>query len=304
MATWHVDAERVPTGEVAYWREQIESLNRRYLGMAESSAAQPHAVTATRQEDLGNTISIVGSSGQPICSVDDWFHFAPPKLGSKHWKDGRSAKELAKAFCAPGVPAVPAELLGLLASSARLDGVQLTQVWPEHKIQLDSYWGETRNADLAAVGIGKAGVVAVTLEAKADEEFGPTIAERLHAKSAGPNVRRRISSLSQSLFGPPPLNLGELRYQLLHGIAATLIFAKEQNAAAAVFIVYEFKGPSCSEQKRKANAGDLDAFVAALSPSASPLKTGQMVGPFSVPGSDRVPANIPLFIGKAERFAP
>lgn len=81
-----------------------------------------------------------------------------------------------------------------------------------------------------------------------------------------------------------------------------MIFAKERKAVAAVFIVFEFNGPLCSKRKLKANADAQDAFVAALSPSASPLKAGQIVGPFFVPGGDLVPSNIPLFIGKAVRF--
>lgn len=97
----------------------------------------------------------------------------------------------------------------------------------------------------------------------------------------------RIKSLSKSVLGRQPCEVGDLRYQLLQAIAATLIFAKEQEAAAAVFIVFEFKGTSCSAQNLKRNAADLDAFVSALSPSASPLKVGQIVGPFSVPGGGR-----------------
>ena len=35
-------------------------------------------------------------NGKIIKSVDDWYNAAPPKNPSLHWKDGRSAKELAK----------------------------------------------------------------------------------------------------------------------------------------------------------------------------------------------------------------
>ena len=317
IATWHFDADRILTKNVGYWREQIEALNHRFLGKpegvekrAEAATArhenggqqeQPHPAqqTTTQREELGNVLSIWGSSGQQICSVEDRFHVAPPKMGSKHWKDGRSAKELAKAFCARGVPSVPAELLDLLASCDQLGDVQLTQAWPEHKIELDSYWGETRNADLAAVGTGKAGVVAVNIEAKADEPFGPTIEKALAAASASSKLPNRILSLSKSVLGRPPCEVSELRYQLLHGIAGTLIYAQEQKAVAAVFIAFEFNGPSCSDHNLECNAADLDAFVAALSPSAAPLRAGQIVGPFFVPGGGRVPSNIPLFIGKA-----
>ena len=34
--------------------------------------------------------------GKIIKSIDDWYNAAPPKNPSLHWKDGRSAKELAK----------------------------------------------------------------------------------------------------------------------------------------------------------------------------------------------------------------
>ena len=37
-------------------------------------------------------------NGHNIHSVDDWLRFAPPEKGESHWKDGRSAKELAKAW--------------------------------------------------------------------------------------------------------------------------------------------------------------------------------------------------------------
>ena len=69
-----------------------------------------------------------------------------------------------------------------------------------------------------------------------------------------------------------------------------------------MFVVLEFDGPSCSAQKLRRNAADLDAFVLALAPAATPSAVGEIVGPFFVPGGGRVPANIPLFIGKAVRF--
>ena len=58
-----------------------------------------------------------------IRSVDDWFLCAPPKEGEKHWKDGRSAKELAKRwFPCKDDPQIPNELLKLLNSHIDLKG--------------------------------------------------------------------------------------------------------------------------------------------------------------------------------------
>jgi hypothetical protein len=36
---------------------------------------------------------------QLIANVGQWFRFAQPLGGARHWKDGRSAKEVAKAWC-------------------------------------------------------------------------------------------------------------------------------------------------------------------------------------------------------------
>ncbi len=45
----------------------------------------------------------IEKGNQEIRSVDDWFRLAPPKRGEHHWQDGRSAKELARAyFCNDG----------------------------------------------------------------------------------------------------------------------------------------------------------------------------------------------------------
>ena len=38
----------------------------------------------------------LNKKGKIINCVDDWYSVAPPKNPSLHWKDGRSAKELAK----------------------------------------------------------------------------------------------------------------------------------------------------------------------------------------------------------------
>lgn len=71
-------------------------------------------------------------------------------------------------------------------------------VTPECRIRFDSLEGEPRNADLAFVGHTPAGVVAVTIEAKADETFGETVAnalssalERVLKSATSPVIRRR-----------------------------------------------------------------------------------------------------------------
>ena len=44
-----------------------------------------------------------------IATLNDWFRFSPPMGGEKQWKDGRSAKELAR-YITSALPNVPAEI--------------------------------------------------------------------------------------------------------------------------------------------------------------------------------------------------
>ena len=54
--------------------------------------------------------------GLPITSLGDWFDRAGPKSQGQ-WKDGRSAKETARAWLGTGSPSLPPEVEALLARS-------------------------------------------------------------------------------------------------------------------------------------------------------------------------------------------
>jgi|SRR6266850_143899 len=246
------------------------------------------------------TLQIRKSDGT-ITSVTRWFELAPPKQGAKHWVDGRSAKELAKSFVSTGAAVVPRALQDVLNSNVYIGAVEITELWPEHKIPLDSFRGETRNADLAGLGVAPLGTIALTVEAKADEAFGDTISSALASASERSNIPNRIAALVRGMTVRPARELESLRYQLLHGAAASLILAAEHKAKAAVFLVFEFCGPSCSEDKLRRNTDDLNAFVKMLDPAAASVQSG-LIGPLSVPGGGMIPSGIPLFIGKAVSF--
>lgn len=244
----------------------------------------------------------IQKDGRDITTVEKWFEYAPPKKGLRQWVDGRSAKELAKIFLETGVPATPPELRALLCSHRGLGTIDLEVAFPEHKIALDQFPGETRNADLATLGNGGFGKVAVTIEAKADEEFAKTIGETLATARPGSNLPKRIAALANAVLGHADPAINDLRYQLLHGTAASLIFAREHSAAAAVFIVLEFHGPSCAKENLARNSKDFELFFKALSPNDPMPAVGKLSGPFVVPGGEFVPPGLPLFVGKAVRI--
>jgi hypothetical protein len=96
----------------------------------------------------------------PIRSIEDWRTMAPPKRGNRHWKDGRSAKELARAWCSGDEPRAPADLVQLLSRLVSADHLANAEGWPEHRIPIDDIPGERPNIDLALLADGYHGKTA------------------------------------------------------------------------------------------------------------------------------------------------
>jgi hypothetical protein len=117
-----------------------------------------------------------GVRGAPIESIGDWLCLAPPAGRAKQWRAGRSARELATSWLRPYRPAVPEELALLLVSRPETTGFAAGLARPEAQLRLDELAGATRNADLLLLGTASGGRTLITIEAKADEPFGPTVA--------------------------------------------------------------------------------------------------------------------------------
>jgi hypothetical protein len=232
-----------------------------------------------------------------IFTADDWFRLAPPAQGNRQWRDGKSAKELAKAWCGRGsVPAVPIELQELLSTHPDIDGAVIFEVTPERKVRFDNIQGEPRNTDLVCIAERANQRVAISIEAKADETFGELVSKVL--KTPKPSRRpERVEKLCLALFGCQPDDLpgfGELRYQLLHGVAAAIAYAVEVKASRALFVVHEFVN---QYTKTEQNERDFNKFLNLLAPDAVSL--GQrLYGPVYVPGNKHIPGDIPLYLGK------
>lgn len=244
--------------------------------------------------------------GSEIHSVNDWFQFAPPKEGLRQWKDGRSAKELSKVwFPQPGTPRIPAELTTLLNSNPDLTDTKIIEGTPEHKIPLDNFRGETRNADLVLVGTTGDTKVSINIEAKADESFDQTLHQKLRSvKNPRSKIPARIDLLCKSLFGKTPgLNpdLLDLRYQLLTGCAGTLIEASKVGAGVAVFVVHVFISDAVEDKKVQSNDNDYLHFLKYLTGGEiDRIDDGTLIGPLTVPGGPFIPSNAALFVGKVK----
>ncbi|HEY3284320.1 MAG TPA: hypothetical protein VGN26_18775 [Armatimonadota bacterium] len=236
-----------------------------------------------------------------IRTLDDWKLHAPPAKGKEHWRDQRSAKELAKSWVSGGVPQDVRSVLEQCPASASFTGVL---AMPEAPVRLDAYAGNCRKTDLLVYGYAGGRGLVLSVEGKADEPFGPTVAEQQAyaktklAKAPKSHALDRLVELTQAVLGDQPDEVPGIRYQLIHAVAGSLIAAK--HAGTAVFLVHEFRSSATDPKKHQANCEDLNAFIALLNPPGAPIpETGGIVGPFRVPGNQCVPNCVDLYIAKA-----
>jgi len=170
----------------------------------------------------------------PTESADDWKRLlAKPEL---HWREGFSAMTLAQSWEAAH-PSVPPEIQAALRSAGdpALDDLELLLAIPEYQVDLPG-GRRPSQTDVLALMRGAQGLVAIAVEGKVDEPFGPTVGEKRAERS--PGVDERLAWLLDFL------QLGEcpdpIRYQLLHRTASALIVAQHYHAAAAVMLVHSF----------------------------------------------------------------
>lgn len=305
------DADTHWVDDEAFWRANICELNTLYLKLKEKPKAIIKKIEKTTvanksfsRNDLNvgvpiGPFSIRGKKDEQILSVDDWFRFAPPKRGSLHWKDGRSAKELAKNWFRSGSARIPPELQKLLGSHEATRGFVPEIAFPEYVTRIDSFSGEHRNHDLVLVGASGKNKILICIEAKADESFGDPIC-KVKNKDPNSNILKRIGLLSNSLFDQiTDKDLGQIKYQLLTGVTGTLIEAKNRIADYAVFVVYEFLSSQLDENKLIANTYDLNNFLRKIVGVKSfQLSEGIISEIGIVKGSVFVPGDIPLLVGK------
>jgi hypothetical protein len=246
----------------------------------------------------------IEKDGRLISSMREWQQFAPPK-GENHWVEGRSACEIARAWCGTGQTAMPRELRVLLDSRPETRDMVVEVVEPEKKIRFDKRKGEPRNADLAFVGHVGNRRIAVTVEAKADEPFGSTVEETMKAarKRLAENPRSggvgRVEDLIASLLPPGNGQAEALRYQLLTAVAGTLAYARDEKADLAVLIVHEFVTPLTSDELHEENEKAYRRFLMRLGGGSDvTAASASLEGPFRIPGGQLFPEADPILIGK------
>ena len=189
----------------------------------------------------------------PTKSGSDWQRLlGKPEL---HWKMGRSAMSAAACW-EEANPKLPAEILQFLGESNDPDLAELELLMAVPDWEVDLPGGKRPSqTDVLALARNAKNLVVIGVEAKVDEPFGPTIAEKMADASAG--QIERLAYLEKELGANQPLS-STIRYQLLHRSVSSLLTARAFHAPVAVMLVQSFSPSSAWRH-------DFEAFCSALS---------------------------------------
>jgi hypothetical protein len=198
-----------------------------------------------------------------IDDLDKWFKLSPPQKKEKHWKDGRSAKEMAKFW------------LNQSSRNEFKDFVKKTIpdfdydfIIPEYRSKFDDY-PNPRKHDLYIEG--KNNTAIITIEGKADEpfgshEFGTTFIETITEKMKNPTSKAldRMINLYQSYFYSNG-DILPIMYQLVYWYASSLGDAIKADIGKFAMVLQEFRSAETAPEKIHKNHSDFEKFIALIS---------------------------------------
>jgi hypothetical protein len=189
----------------------------------------------------------------PTVSGSDWQRLlGKPEL---HWKSGRSAMSAAACW-EESEPQLPREISDVLEASGNesLASLELLVAIPEWEVDLPG-GDRPSQTDVLAITRNELGLVILGVEAKVDEEFGPTLGKQRTNASEG--QLERISYLERELGCAESLD-DSIRYQLLHRTVSAILTARAFHASTAVMLVHSFSPDSRWRE-------DFEAFAEAIS---------------------------------------
>lgn len=188
----------------------------------------------------------------PTETGSDWQRLlGKPEL---HWKSGRSAMSAAACW-EDNEPRLPPEISSVLEATGEqaLASLELLMAVPEWEVELPG-GDRPSQTDILAITRNEHGLVILGVEAKVDEPFGPTLAEKRTDASAGQT--ERIAYLEKELGCTSSLD-GGIRYQLMHRTVSAKLTARAFHAGTAVMLVHSFSPASRWRE-------DFEAFAFAI----------------------------------------
>jgi hypothetical protein len=192
----------------------------------------------------------------PSRGPEDWQRLlAEPE---RQWRDGYSAKRLAECWeSAQGFPEAVRQAFERSGIEA-LAEIEPLLVLPEYQTSLPG-GRRPSQTDVFVLAKARGGLVAIAVEGKVEEPFGPTVGEWKAEPTPGKAERLRFLC---DVLGLCADAVGSLRYQLLHRTASAILEAQRFTARHAVMLVHSFS-PSGTWYE------DFEAFLGVLGRQAA-----------------------------------
>jgi hypothetical protein len=213
----------------------------------------------------------------PTLGPTDWRRLlADPQ---KHWERNRSALEMAVSWEAARKTArgLPAEVEAFLDGHQATRSAQLLMGIPEHQVEFVG-GGHASQNDLWALLGTNTGVISMSVEAKAGESLGEYVKDWLPKPDEKSRKPERLEDLKRYL-GLVGMDLGTIRYQLLHRTASALKEAERFRASAALMLIQSF-----SKQLDEGSLRDYRVFAQLMeAPGATDNRIVQAMRPTKVP---------------------
>jgi hypothetical protein len=220
---------------------------------------------------------ITNRHGEPIVDLAGWEKLASP--GRARWKDGHSAKELARLWLSGQGPE---QLKALLDQQPETAGLAIEAAVAEKQTHFDDFGGP-RNHDLLVVAEAAGGRTIVAIEAKATEPLGETLkayrdgAQKRRDAGEATNAPARLENLVRAIVGSSLVESPELiglRYQLFSALAGTLAAAQEEGAAQAVLCIQQLRTSLTRDEQVARNRKDIETFLEVAFSGAARIESG------------------------------
>lgn len=210
-----------------------------------------------------------------ITDEADWFRVAPPKGGIAQWKDGYSAKELAKFVTKKSQ--LFEDLITKVISETDNAITEVLTGEPEVETKFPEGNREGRNHDLLLYN--KTDDLIIGIEAKVKETFGSnSIYKEYVGTKPNTDKYKRIEWIISTIIDRKNLQDPEimnLKYQLFTATAGTLLEAYKRGKGKCILLVLSFHEGKKGSQSNKSS---FDDFVKVVCPENNSQKFKIKVG--------------------------
>ena len=236
-------------------------------------------------------------SKNEINDLEEWFRLCPPEGGEKQWVDFRSAKEMAKFWTNKKCSDEFKEFIKQTFKEFEYD-----YLIPEYKSNFDNL-GKERQHDL--IINDKTDKVLITVEGKADEEFGNItfgdyFRDSINTKISNnnSNLLERMINLYQNYFYNNAKSL-EIKYQLVTWFAGSICDTIKADTDNFIMMLQEFKSIHTKPENITKNHNDFEYFVNFISEGKyKHIGNKQIIGPIANKFTDTKECGIKsLYIG-------